>query len=112
MVRGLVQADNPFRLVLTTFAQARAMRLPLVDARWGKGTREPSPEDVAKAIQWLNAERVEADLLDQLQSRYRSFAERGVLTMTEPERRRELIRLDEVVLAAEFLKKPRISSAP
>ncbi len=103
MVRGLLRSeDSPLRLSLNPYHMARQLNLPLVSMKWGPGRSEPLPEDVAAMFQFLAAERIEDDLMEQLDRRYTAFKADGVLTLTEPERRRELAIVDEAIHAAEL----------
>lgn len=101
MVRGLVRAESPLHLSICNYGLAHDLRLPLVDVKWGPGRNEPLPEDTAAMFTFLAAERIEDDLLEQLDRRYGDFAERGVLMLTAPERRRELAIAQAAIDSAE-----------
>lgn len=102
MVRGLVRAESPLHLSLMNYAMAKDLRLPLVDAKWGPGRKEPDGEDVAQMFTFLAAERIEDDLMEQLEVKYADFAERGVLALSSAERRRELAIAEQAIHAAEL----------
>ncbi len=103
MVRGALRRDDsPLRVSLNSYLMARQLNLPLVSLKWGPGRSEPLPEDVAAMFLFLAAERIEDDLMEQLDRRYTAFKADGVLTLTEPERRRELAIVDEAIHAAEL----------
>ncbi len=103
MVRGLLRfEESPLRLSLNPYHMSRQLNLPLVSMKWGPGRSEPLPEDVAAMFHFLATERIEDDLMEQLDRRYTGFKADGVLTLTEPERRRELAIVDEAIHAAEL----------
>jgi hypothetical protein len=102
MVRGLVREESPLHLALADFHMAETLRIPLVGAKWGPGREQPLPEDTAAMFNFVAGERILDDLLDQVERRYAGFAERGVLTLTPAERKREMTIAREAIHRAEL----------
>ncbi|MBN9307225.1 MAG: hypothetical protein BGO82_07820 [Devosia sp. 67-54] len=101
MLRGAIRAETPLHVSIQNCHVAGALRLPLVDLKWGPGRSEPAPEDVAAMFLSLLGERIEDDLFEQLDRRYTDCEQRGVLTLSAAERRRELGIAQAAIDAAE-----------
>lgn len=102
MLRGRLRTEFPLHAPVTNFKLAHDARLPLLDLKWGPGRAEPAPEDVQAMLLWLANDRIEDELIAQLERRYADLAAKGVRVMTEAERRRELARLNAAIAEAEL----------
>lgn len=101
MLRGALRAESPLHPSIQNYHIASELRLPLIDLIWGPGRDKPAPEDVAAMFLSFLGERIEDDLMAQLELRYSEYERRGVLTLSAAERRRELAIAQAAIDAAE-----------
>jgi len=100
--RAAIRATPPMKVSKTDREVARLARVPTLSLMWRDGNSAPSEIDLADMLGWLAGARIEDEVFAQLERQYADFERRGILTMTEADRRRELTRLNRVVHEAEL----------
>ena len=110
MARGLLQNRMSLRAELNSYAVTKDLH-DLVSLSWADGHSAPSGTDIENMLGFLAGEQIEDELMRQVERRYDDFAKRGVVTISEGDRRREIARASPESFTRWSFKRRDICSA-